>query len=470
MQVDFKQIFLQNLGFPPTQDQSILINMLEDFLFLSHSKIFVLKGYAGTGKTTVMSALIKTLPYFAIRSVLLAPTGRAAKVLSLYSKRTAYTIHKKIYYSGHDEDGFVFSLRVNKSKDTLFIIDESSMIGLSNDKGFMARNLLEDLMEYVSSGTDCKVIFIGDTAQLPPVGEIISPALDVEYLERHFSSNIPSCKLTNVVRQALDSGILKNASNIRFRLSRENYSLPIFKTNNLTDVLNISAVDFEEYLRISYKEYGEDETIVVCRSNKQANILNNRIRFQILERENQIDSGDNLMAVKNNYFWLDDSSKIGFIANGDIFKIKRIVDYEEKYDMHFADVVVSFNDYPDQEDVEIKIVLDTLSLDKASMDTNKERDLYNKIFTEQFQLTHNKIQAKKNTYHDPYFNAVQVKFSSCLTCHKAQGGGWKSVFVFQSFFTEDMLDKDYFRWLYTAVTRAKEKLYLVNFSEDFFKD
>lgn len=468
MQKSFREIFLQEIGFPPTQDQDVLISHLENFLFCSNSKIFILKGYAGTGKTTMMSALIKTLPHFHTYSTLLAPTGRAAKVLSLFSQKKAYTIHKRIYYSSHDETAFVFKLRENKSRYTVYIVDESSMIGVGNDGGFMSRDLLEDLMNYINEGEDCKVIFIGDTAQLPPVGEEISPALDEEYIARHYSIEPPSYKLTQVVRQALDSGILKNASNLRYRIFKENYSLPIFKLEGLQDVERIDGNDFEEYLYRAYKEYGEDEVLTICRSNRQANMINNRIRYTILERENQIDTNDNLMAVKNNYFWLSDDSKIGFIANGDIFKIKRILGYEEKYGHNFADVVVTFNDYPEQEKVDMKILLDTLSLEKASMDMGGEDGLYRKIFEEEYETTHNRTQAKKNTFNNPYFNAVQVKFASCLTCHKAQGGGWKAVFVFQSFFTEDMLGKEYFRWLYTAITRAKEKLYLINFPDEFF--
>lgn len=465
----FRDIFLEKIGFPPTQEQSALIDILEGFVFSSDSKVFILKGYAGTGKTTMMSALIGTLPFFKIDTVLLAPTGRAAKVLSIFSKKQAYTIHKRIYYTSHDENGYVFSTTRNKNKNAVFIVDESSMIGLGNDGKLFSRNLLEDLFNHVFASDGCKIIFIGDTAQLPPVHEEISPALDEEYIHRQFGILAEQYKLSQVVRQALDSGILKNASNLRYRISVSNYSLPIFKLENLMDVASINAVDFEEYLRMAYKEYGEDETLVICRSNKHANILNNRIRYSILDRENLIDSGDNLMAVKNNYYWLDDNSKIGFIANGDIFKIKRILCYEDKYNLHFADVIVSFNDYADQEDVEMKIILDSLSAEKASLDLGGEDGLYQIIYEEEYAKVNNKQQAKKNTFQNPYFNAVQVKFASCLTCHKAQGGGWQAVFVFQSFFTEQMLSKEYFRWLYTAITRAKQKLYLVNFTDDFFK-
>ena len=469
MRYAFSDILLKNIGFAPTDDQNRLIGLLEKFVFDPLSTVFILKGYAGTGKTTMMSALIKSLPAFGIKSVLLAPTGRAAKVLSLYSDKNAFTIHKHIYFTHRDDNAFTFRLKENKYKDTIFIVDESSMIGTGNANGFMERNLLDDLMEYVSHGERCKLIFIGDSAQLPPVNEVLSPALDSDYMSCHYNIAPPEYKLTEVVRQALDSNILKNASNLRYRIDKENFTLPLFKFQSSEDFKAISAVDFEDYLRQAYNEYGEDEVICVSRSNKAANILNNRIRYTILDKENQIDSGDNLMAVKNNYFWLDDYSKQGFIANGDILKIKRILGYEDKYGYHFADIIASFNDYEGEADIEMTVLLDTLNIEKASLDMSGEDSLYYKIFDEYYKDCGNKVQAKKNTLSDKYFNAVQVKFANCLTCHKAQGGGWKAVFVFQNYFTGDMLTKDYLRWLYTAITRAKEKLFLVNFSEDFFK-
>ena len=482
MRYSFSDILLKSIGFKPTDDQNRLIGLLEKFVFDQLGTVFILKCYAGTGKTTMMSALIKTLPIFGIKTVLLAPTGRAAKVLSLYSDKNAFTIHKHIYFTHRDDESFNFRLKTNKYKDTIFIVDESSMIGTGNTNGFMERNILDDLMQYVSSGERCKLIFIGDTAQLPPVGEILSPALDGEYIYNHYNINIPSDKmslndgntsipsyqLTEVVRQALDSNILRNASNLRWCIDRNRFALPLFKNQDSEDFKAISAADFEDYLRQAYNEYGEDEVICVCRSNKAANILNNRIRYTILDKENQIDTGDNLMAVKNNYFWLDDYSKQGFIANGDILKIKRILGYDDKYGYHFTDIIASFNDYEDEADVEMTILLDTLNIEKASLDMSGDDSLYYKVFDNYYKECGNKVQAKKNTLSDKYFNAVQVKFANCLTCHKAQGGGWKAVFVFQNYFTEDMLNKDYLRWLYTAVTRAKEKLFLVNFNEDFF--
>lgn len=468
MQGSFEDIFLNNLGFVPTDDQKNAISLLEKFVFYSDNRLFVLKGYAGTGKTTLMSALIKTLPKFHLYSVLLAPTGRAAKVLAMYSQKKAYTIHKRIYFSHHEDSVFTFRLKENRSKDTVFIVDESSMIGTDNN--MFQRNLLEDLIQYVFSGDGCKAIFIGDTAQLPPVGQDLSFALNAEYLNNYFNIPTLSFQLTQVVRQALESGILKNASNLRYRLSKENYSLPIFKILDLQDVKTISSTDFEEYLRSAYKEYGEQEVIVIAKSNYQANTLNNLIRYTILERETLLEAGDRLMVVKNNYFWLEDDNAMGFIANGDIFRINRVIGYEDRFDFRFADVAISFDDYDNAPEIEVKILLDTLNIEKASLDREGESKLYNNVFQYHYEKTHNKAQAKKNTLNDEYFNALQVKFASCLTCHKSQGGGWDAVFVFQSYITEESLNKEYFRWLYTAITRAKKQLYLVNFAEDFFKN
>lgn len=468
MQPDFKDIFLKKLGFTPTDDQRDVVSLLESFLFSNHNRLFVLKGYAGTGKTTMMSTLIKTLPTFHLYSVLLAPTGRAAKVLSMYSNKKAFTIHKRIYFSHHEDSSFSFRLKENRSKDTIFIIDESSMIGTDNT--MFQRNLLDDLMQYIFSGDGCKAIFIGDTAQLPPVGQELSNALDTEYLNSHFNVSTLSFQLTQVVRQALESGILKNASNLRYRLFKENFSLPILKTSELKDVVSISSTDFEEYLRATYKEYGEDEVIVIAKSNYQANSLNNLIRYRLLERETLLEAGDRLMVVKNNYFWLEDDSAMGFIANGDIFRINRVISFEDKFGFSFANVAISFDDYENAVELEVKILLNTLNIEKASLDKEKELELYENVFQYYYKQEHNKVNAKRKTLNDEYFNALQVKFASCLTCHKSQGGGWDAVFVFQSYLQEDSLNKEYFRWLYTAITRAKKQLYLVNFSEEFFKN
>lgn len=467
--MEFDSVFRNNLVFTPTDDQNELISALENFVFDDEVKVFVLQGYAGTGKTTMMSALINTLPRFGYYTTLLAPTGRAAKVLSRFSHKKAFTIHKRIYFSNHDESNFTFKLKNNKSTRVVFIVDESSMIGTENT-GMYGRNLLEDLMTYIFEGKDCKVIFIGDTAQLPPVGQELSHALDSDFLQRTYNCRTEKFRLTQVVRQALLSGILKNASNIRYRLYKNNFSLPIFKLSGAEDVHKIGSEDFEEHLRQTYKEYGQQEVVVICKSNYQANALNNLIRYRILERESLIEGGDRLMVVKNNYFWIDDSSEIGFVANGDIFRINRVIAYTDKFDFRFADVAIVFNDYEQEGEIEVKILLDTLESKGASLESDKGKALYNNIFEYYYKQCHSKARAWKSTYNDPYFQALQVKFASCLTCHKSQGGGWDAVFVFQSLICQDGPDKEYFRWLYTAITRAKQQLYLVNFTDDFFKD
>ncbi len=465
----FENIFLENLGFFPTEDQSKLISLLESFLFVENNNVFVLTGYAGTGKTTMMSALIKTLSSFHLHSVLLAPTGRSAKVLAKYSQKKAYTIHKHIYFSHHDESSFSFQLKTNRFRHTIFIVDESSMISTENS-GIFNHNILDDLIDYIFGQESCKVVFIGDTAQLPPVGQNLSNALSLKYITDRYNLSCTGYQLSQVVRQALESGIVKNASNLRFRISKENFSLPIFKINSLADVKSIDSSDLEECIRDAYKQEGKQEVMVIAKSNYQANRLNNLIRYQILERENLLEASDRLMVVKNNYFWIEQDNEMGFIANGDIFVIKRVLSEQEKFGFKFADVLISFDDYDNSPEIEVKILLDTLSWEQPCLNRQEEQKLYNNIFEYHYMELRNKAQAKKNTFNDPYFNALQVKYASCLTCHKAQGGGWNTVFVLQSHITEEGINKEYFRWLYTALTRAKKQLYLVNFSEDFFKN
>lgn len=462
----FQNTILKEIGFTPTQDQKQAAQYIEYFLF-GPVDTFILKGYAGTGKSTLMGALVRSLPKFSLQTVLLAPTGRAAKVLSGKSNKQAFTIHKHIYYTDKQPDEFTYKLKTNKASNTIYIIDESSMIGLG-EGGFQVRNLLEDLFTFIKQGYHCKVIFIGDNAQLPPVGENFSPALDENYIGSHFDCKPIAYQLTQVVRQALDSNILRNASNLRYRLFKQNYALPLFKLNKNVDFQSISAMDFEDKLRESYSTFGIDNTIVITKSNKIANILNNTIRYRVLDKESILDTSDNLMAVKNNYFWIDENEPAGFIANGDIFRIKRVLHTEQRFDHTFADVIATFIDYPDMAEVEMKIILDTLSLNKASLDWQQQSQLYNNVLNYYLSKPESITQAKKDTLKDEYFNALQVKFANVLTCHKAQGGGWDVVFIFQNYFVEDMLNQDYLRWLYTAVTRAKKQLYLVNFEEDFF--
>lgn len=446
--------------FPLTQDQENLVKNLSNFIFHREDcNIFILDGYAGTGKTTIISALIKTLPYYNIRTELLAPTGRAAKVLSNRSLQQAYTIHKKIYYTQTDDySNISLKLKENKNHHTLYIIDEASMIGEGD-------NLLSDLFSYVKNGVKNKVILLGDKAQLPPIGNNESFALNPDYLRQRFFEPIEYYQLTQVVRQALQSGILKNAANIRWALNNK-LQLPIFKTKNHKDFKQIEAIDFEDTLVNQYRQIGEKEVVVVTRSNFAANQLNQYIRNRILEKENIIDIGEKLMSIRNNYYWQTENEYSDFIANGDIVEVTNIYSYEEKFGFNFANIEARINE--NQTPIELTIMLDTLSEKQAHLSQEKERQLYNSIFSYYQKDCNNKALIHKAVKEDKYFNALQVKFSKAITCHKAQGGDWHTAFILNEVQASEAINQDYFRWLYTAVTRAREQIFLVNFSEEFF--
>lgn len=447
-------------NFPLTQDQENLVKNLSNFIFHREDcNIFILDGYAGTGKTTIISALIKTLPYYNIRTELLAPTGRAAKVLSNRSLQQAYTIHKKIYYTQTDDySNISLKLKENKNHHTLYIIDEASMIGEGD-------NLLSDLFSYVKNGVKNKVILLGDKAQLPPVGSNESFALNPDYLRQRFFEPIEYYQLTQVVRQALQSGILKNAANIRWALNNK-LQLPIFKTQNHKDFKQIEAIDFEDTLMNQYRQIGEKEVVVVTRSNFAANQLNQYIRNRILEKENIIDIGEKLMSIRNNYYWQTENEYSDFIANGDIVEVTNIYSYEEKFGFNFANIEARINE--SKIPIELTIMLDTLSEKQAHLSQEKERQLYNNIFSYYQKDCNNKALIHKAVKEDKYFNALQVKFSKAITCHKAQGGDWHTAFILNEVQASEAINQDYFRWLYTAVTRAREQIFLVNFSEEFF--
>lgn len=448
--------------FPLTQDQENLVKNLSNFIFHREDcNIFILDGYAGTGKTTIISALIKTLPYYNIRTELLAPTGRAAKVLSNRSLQQAYTIHKKIYYTQTDDySNISLKLKENKNHHTLYIIDEASMIGEGD-------NLLSDLFSYVKSGVKNKVILLGDKAQLPPIGNNESFALNPDYLRQRFFEPIEYYQLTQVVRQALQSGILKNAANIRWALNNK-LQLPIFKTQNHKDFKQIESIDFEDTLVNQYRQIGEKEVVVVTRSNFAANQLNQYIRNRILEKENIIDIGEKLMSIRNNYYWQTENEYSDFIANGDIVEVTNIYSYEEKFGFNFANIEARINE--SKTPIELTIMLDTLSEKQAHLSQEKERQLYNNIFSYYQKYCNNKALIHKAVKEDKYFNALQVKFSKAITCHKAQGGDWHTAFILNEVQASEAINQDYFRWLYTAVTRAREQIFLVNFSEEFFID
>ncbi len=455
-----------------TLGQESLIGMLAKFILeKDENSLFQIKGYAGTGKTTIVSSLVKTLPQLYLKSVLLAPTGRAAKVLSSYSGKKAYTIHKKIYRPQTGSDGtVVLSLQENLHKNTLFIVDEASMIPDAstsrNFSFFSLRDLLDDLIKYVYNKNNCRLILIGDTAQLPPVGSEISPALDANLLKNTYPLNIQSFELTDVVRQSLQSGILANATSLREKINSGKYEIPLFSINDFDDINNINGSELQDEIFSSYSNFGEENTIIITRSNKRANIFNQEIRNRILFREEEISAGDYLMVVRNNYFWIDPNSKAGFIANGDIIELLKIYKYEELYGFRFADVSVRLIDYPDEKEIDLKIMLNTLTSETPSLSFDDNRKLFDEILKDHEDLPRKRSRIEK-VKSSPFFNALQIKFAYALTCHKTQGGQWQSVFIDQGYLRDDMIDKEYLRWLYTATTRATEKLQLINFSEKF---
>ena len=463
-------LLLQNFQFEPTSLQEETLLALSQFVGDSAQKgIFLLKGYAGTGKTTLVSSLVKSLLPVGKKSVLLAPTGRAAKVLSVYSKKTAFTIHKRIYWFKTNSFGNSFlSLQVNKHSNTIFIVDEASMIPDNTAKGFGGRNLLDDLIEYVYFGVNCKLILIGDTAQLPPVHLDISPALDKKLLERDYGRDITEIELTQVVRQQSDSLILSNATQLRDLISNNSSSYPSIDCNE--DVVNLTeGIDIQDALEDSYSIDGVEETVVVCRSNKRANLYNQQIRARIRFQEDEISVGDFIMVIRNNYHWLPETSKAGFIANGDTAEVLRIYEFNDLYGSRFARILIRLIDFPDMKDLEVIILLDLLQNDSPGLTFEEYKKLATKVEKDYADI-YKKSDRIKEIKKNPYLNALQVKFAYAITCHKSQGGQWKNVFVEQGFFNEDMLNKEYLRWLYTAFTRATSKLFLVSFKDKFFNN
>lgn len=464
-------LILVKLGHDPTPGQKEMIDSLAEFVSNSESdRLFLLKGYAGTGKTSAISALVKVLDELKIKFVLLAPTGRAAKVLSNQSGKPASTIHKKIYRQQAVADGASrFSLDRNLSKNTVFIVDEASMISnMPQDHSvFGSGYLLSDLIEYVLGGFNCKLIISGDTAQLPPVGLQVSPALDKEELSL-FGMEVIEKELKEVVRQSLDSGILLNATAIRNRILEDSPTgFWHLKMKKIQDVIQLGGDQLIEEISNCYNRIGMEETIVITRSNKRANLFNEGIRRTILYQEDQISKGDLLMIVKNNYHWSKQLEELDFIANGDIAEIIRIKKQEERYGFHFANVVIRLIDYQDLE-IECKILLETLSAEAPALTSEENKQLFEAI-SEDYEEIRNKRERWKKIREDPYFNALQVKYSYAVTCHKAQGGQWKVVFLDHGYLTAEMIDREFLRWFYTAFTRAEEKLYLVNFHKEFFE-
>jgi exodeoxyribonuclease V len=466
-----KTLLEQNIPFTPTSGQQELIEGLSEFIVSDlQDVILLMKGFAGTGKTSMINVLTQTLSLLTIKTVLLAPTGRAAKVMSGYTSMPAFTIHKKIYRQQSSADGSGrFVLDKNLHKNTWFVVDEASMISNSNSENsvFGSGNLLNDLLEYVYSGSNCRLIMSGDTAQLPPVGFSISPALEADRLKEHGFS-VKEYILTEVVRQSSGSGILSCATQIRNLIEQGNpKGFLTFPADVFTDVIRISGEELIEEIDSCYNRYGLFETTVVARSNKRANLYNKGIRGSILYRENEIERGDLLMIVKNNYYWINEDSGMDFIANGEMAEVVSIYSYEELYGFRFADVNLRFVDY-DNAEIDCKIFLDTLSIETASFSQEQNKQLF-ELVAEDYADIGNKKDRWKKIKENPYFNALQVKYAYALTCHKAQGGQWKAVFVDHGYLVEDMLDQDYYRWLYTAFTRPVEKLFLVNFNKNFFE-
>jgi exodeoxyribonuclease V len=460
---------VKNLGNTPTEDQSAALKKLAAYIVNdSNDVIFLMTGYAGTGKTSVISSMVKTLDLLRMRSVLLAPTGRAAKVLSSYSGRPAFTIHKKIYRQKSLKDGIgSFKLDRNLSKDTFFIVDEASMVSnSSNDSSlFGTGRLLDDLIEYVYSGTDCRLILVGDTAQLPPVGSVVSPALDPESISG-YGFGLISCELRQVVRQSESSGILMNATRVRLQVAGEDLTHPSIDCINFSDIKRITGEELIEEISTSYGTSGLEGTIIVVNSNKMANRYNQGIRSRIFYREEEISPGDMVMVVKNNYYILEEEEDgAGFIANGDIAEVRKIRKYEERYGFRFAEMVLKFPDY--NMEVESKVMLDVLNMETPALPADKNKELYQNILSDYLN-----IKTRRKQYEavrdNPYFNALQIKFAYAVTCHKAQGGQWERVFIDQGMFNRNEITIDYLRWFYTALTRSTDRVYLVNFSEDFF--
>ncbi len=469
----FKELFFRTFPYEPTPDQWRLTEELSDFLSSPDAaSLFVLKGYAGTGKTTVVSSLVKILPLLKAGFVLLAPTGRAAKVLSSYSGKPASTIHRKIYSQHETADGLIsLSLTPNKHVDTLFIVDEASMIAFQTQQEeyslFGDNNLLDDLISFVYSGENCRMIVIGDSAQLPPVKSHLSPALDVEFLKNKFHLKVFTIELKQVVRQEADSGILYNATKLRLKIAEATDGFTTFETEEYKDFIRLQGADAADEINDAFSQRNFEESIIIIRSNKRANLYNRHIRQRVLFLEDELSAGDLLMVVKNNYFWLPTESQAGFIANGDIIEVLRIQKTTEIYGFRFAHISARMLDYPGEPDLETIVFLDTLYIDAPALGAENTSKLWQEVSRDH---EHEPSKRKRTalTRGNPYLNALQVKFAYALTCHKAQGGQWKNVFVEMGYIPESKPDTAYYRWLYTAFTRATSKLFLMGFSDDFF--
>ena len=457
------ELLEQYLRFEPSQGQRKMFLHADEFLLGKEYPVMLMRGYAGTGKTTVLGAIVNILRYFDYKFVLLAPTGRAAKVMASYSDKKAYTIHKWIYRLVVDPDTgkAIFKKQKNYYKRAVFIVDEVSMI--TNEKGYGRSSLLEDLFRHVFEKPENgnKLLMVGDAAQLPPVGYLQSPALDSRLLESSFGHRIIDGELTEVVRQDADSGILYNATQVRQRIITQDFDLSLL-TRSFSDVYRVDHQKMEDGIRYAYDKVGSENTILICRSNRSANQYNQFIRRQIFFYEEEIEAGDVLMIAKNNYYWLDEDSPAGFLANGEFAEVTRVIDFEEKYGLRFAKLGLKLVDYPDTESFEAMIILDSLYTHAPALTQEESDRLYKEVSQEYGESDWKQLK------NDPYLNALQVKFSYALTCHKSQGGQWQIVFVDQGFIPDNEVNEDFLRWLYTAITRSTRELYFVNFDDKFF--
>lgn len=470
--VQFYKIIRQQFPFDPTVKQDIFFQKIAEFVTTRDTDdIFILKGYAGTGKTTIIATLVNHLNAAGKKYALLAPTGRAAKVIAGYSEKQAFTIHKRIYFPKKSGGGVSFALQPNKSKDTVFIIDEASMISdtLQESQLYQNGSLLDDLISYVYSGNNgCKMILVGDTAQLPPVNSEISPALNEQYMAQNYFKDIQHIELDEVMRQQLNSGILYNATQMRELLKSAFFDTFQFKVKGFKDIIRLQdGYDIQDAIESAYSNYSIEDTAFIVRSNKRANQYNQQIRTKILSRESELAAGDFLMVVKNNYYWLEEKSEAGFIANGDIIEVLEIFGIQELYSFRFAKVKIRMVDYSNQAPFETILLLDTIYSESPSLTYDESNMLYQEVMAdyESEPVKYKKLQKVKA---NPYFNALQVKFSYAITCHKSQGGQWNTVFIEQPYLPEG-INRDYLRWLYTAATRAKDKLYLIGFKDENFE-
>ena len=457
---EFKFRIREALGVVPTAEQEHAIDVFSCFMSDTEEHVaMILRGSAGTGKTTLAGAIVKAMTSLKQRLILLAPTGRAAKVFSLNAGHAAYTIHRRIYRQKSAGDLSAFNLNTNLNRDTLFIVDEASMIANQGygESAFGTGCLLDDLMQFVYSGQNCRLLLVGDKAQLPPVGEEESPALMGEVV-RSYGMRMYECDLNQVLRQSEGSGILWNATMIRAMI--DDMVLPQIRFQGFADIANVPGDELIEALASSYSRVGMDETMVITRSNKRANIYNQGIRQMVLDREDQLCRGDQLMIVKNNYFWTENSKEIPFLANGDVAVVQRVRHIQELYGLRFAEVTMTLPDYDDYE-LTATVILDSLTTESPALSREQQEQLYNAVM-EDYADVPQKTERVKKLKHDIYYNALQVKYAYAVTCHKAQGGQWAHVYIDQGYMTDDMLTPDYIHWLYTAFTRATERLHLVN--------